>query len=87
PYSENGPNLVQNGLLLRSDIHTLFDGGYLTITPDYTIEVSQRLHNDYGNGKDYYKYHGQKLLILPDESFCRPSSEFIEWHNNHIYLG
>jgi putative restriction endonuclease len=32
PYADSGPNLVQNGLLLRSDLHKLFDIGYLTVT-------------------------------------------------------
>ena len=69
PYSCEGPHMLQNGLLLRSDIHTLFDGGYITITPDYRIEVSQRLHNDYGNGRDYYKFHGERLLVLPESIY------------------
>jgi len=87
PYSDNGPHLTENGLLLRSDLHTLFDDGYITIAPDYHIEVSKRLHEDYGNGKDYYKYHGSKLLVLPQNENDLPSSEFLEWHNNEIYRG
>ena len=66
PYSQEGPHEVNNGLFLRSDVHTLFDDGYITIDKDYRIDVSSHLHEDYGNGKDYYKYHGQKLLIVPD---------------------
>lgn len=87
PYADNGPHLVTNGLLLKSDFHTLFDDGYITLTKDYRIEVSSRLHEDYGNGKDYYKYHGEKILILPDQAFQQPDPKFIEWHNEHIYLG
>ncbi len=87
PYSEEGPHQVNNGLLLRSDIHTLFDEGYITIDKDYRISVSNHLHDDYGNGRDYYKYHGQELLILPNDVSSRPSKEFIEWHNDHVYLG
>ena len=59
PYSSDGPHSVNNGLLLKSDFHTLFDGGYITIDQDYRIDVSRRLHEDYGNGRDYYKYHGR----------------------------
>lgn len=87
PYAENGPHTVTNGILLKSDFHTLFDEGYITITPEYRIEVSHRLHDDYGNGKDYYKYHGQKILIIPDQRTQRPDPHYIEWHNDHIYLG
>lgn len=41
PYSESGDNSVRNGLLLRSDIHTLFDLGFLAIDP---VTFSIRLH-------------------------------------------
>ena len=41
----------------------------------------------YGNGKDYYKYHGSKLLVLPQNEIDLTSSEFLEWHNNEIYRG
>lgn len=87
PYSENGQHVVNNGILLKSDFHTLFDEGYITITDDYKIEVSRRLNEDFGNGKDYYKHHGEKLLILPEKEIQRPSREFIEWHNEHVYKG
>ena len=87
PYAENGPHLVNNGILLKSDIHTLFDKGYMTITKDYRIEVSRHLHDDYGNGKDYYRYHGNRLVILPDQEKYRPNPQFIEWHNENVYLG
>jgi len=87
PYGQDGPHSISNGILLKSDFHTLFDDGYLTITTDYKTEVSQRLHNDYGNGKDYYRYHGQPLLILPGRENQMPSREYLEWHNENVYLG
>lgn len=87
PFGQDGPHLVQNGILLKSDFHTLFDDGYITITKDHKVEVSQRLHNDYGNGKDYYRYHGQSLLILPGQANQMPSKEYLEWHNENVYLG
>ena len=33
PFAEGGSHNPQNGLLLRRDIHALFDGGYVTVTP------------------------------------------------------
>lgn len=87
PYASGGEHLVTNGLLLRSDIHTLFDSGYVTIDPDFRFNVSSHLHDDYGNGKDYYKYHGERMLILPDHLQERPSREFLQWHNENVYRG
>ena len=87
PYSNNGAHSVTNGLLLKSDFHTLFDDGYITVTKDYHVEVSRRLHEDYGNGRDYYKYHGQKLIMIPNDNHQLPSQLTLEWHNEHVFLG
>jgi putative restriction endonuclease len=85
PYSFSGPNLVSNGLLLRSDLHKLFDAGYLTVTPELFVEVSQKIKDKYENGREYYAYHGQRLSILPEVDQDRPSRQFLEWHNQHGY--
>lgn len=85
PFSEQGSYAVKNGLLLRKDIHTLYDRGYITITPSYHIEVSSRLKEDYGNGKIYYAYHGSQIPNLPNDERERPSPEYLQWHNEHVY--
>lgn len=87
PFSENGPHKTSNGLLLRQDMHTLFDRGYITITKDNVIEVSRRIKEDYGNGKEYYAYHGKPLINVPNRELEQPSKEFLAWHNEHIYVG
>lgn len=87
PFSFGGQYSIQNGLLLRTDIHTLFDRGYLTINEQYQVEVSSHLKEEYGNGKIYYAYHGKNLANLPSNPFERPSKEAIEWHNEQVYLG
>jgi len=80
-YSDSGLHSVNNGLLLRADLHRLFDRYYMTITTDLKVEVSKRIHEEYENGKDYYKLHGQDLVILPANSSDLPSKQYIEWHN------
>jgi putative restriction endonuclease len=82
PYSESGPHLLSNGLVLRSDLHKLFDDHYLTITSDYKVEVSLRIKQEFENGKEYYKFHGQPLLYLPLQLKDQPAKEFIDYHNN-----
>jgi putative restriction endonuclease len=86
PYARSGPNLVKNGLLLRSDLHKLFDIGYITVTPDFRVEVSPRIKEEYDNGKEYYAQHGQRLLVLPELTGDEPSKEFLEWHNQNRYV-
>jgi len=87
PFEKEGPNTVENGLLLRSDIHKLFDKGYLTINPDYRIEVSSRIKEQFENGRDYYKFQGHKLVTIPQAPNQRPSLKYINWHNENVYQG
>jgi putative restriction endonuclease len=84
PYGE-GPNHVDNGLLLRSDLHILFDRGYLTVTPDLKVEISKRIKEEYENGRDYYRFHGNSLAVLPMSPLDRPNQEFLRWHNEKIF--
>ncbi|MFO7889056.1 MAG: HNH endonuclease [bacterium] len=86
PFSESGPNQISNGLLLRSDLHILFDNGYITITPDYHIEVSKRIKEEFDNGREYYPFHGQKLTILPEHKDEQPGEKFINWHNENVFV-
>jgi putative restriction endonuclease len=81
PYAESGPHQLSNGLLLRSDVHTLFDLGYITVTRDYKVEVSQRIKAEFENGRDYYAFHGKTLSNLPERIEHRPSAEYLNWHN------
>jgi len=87
PFAESGPNRVSNGLLLRSDLHILFDKGYITITPNYNIEVSRAIKEEFDNGKNYYSFHGEKLVQIPDQTWEVPEREFLEWHNEERYIG
>lgn len=86
PYSMEGPHSITNGLLLRKDLHALFDRGYITIGEDLHIEVSKRIKEDYGNGREYYAYHGKKLAVIPDTVYERPDPNFLRWHNENVFL-
>jgi len=86
PYSENGPHDVSNGILMRRDLHALYDKGYITISASMNVEVSRRIREEFENGRDYYRYHGSKIHV-PIKSTYQPSLQYIEWHNTHIYRG
>jgi putative restriction endonuclease len=80
PYSLVMRHEVSNGLLLRADLHNLFDEGYITVDPqDRRIVVSKRIREEFENGKDYYKLEGQRLHE-PLEAWARPSAENLEYH-------
>ena len=79
PFADQGPHEVSNGLLFRSDIHRLFDKGYVSVTPDYRFIVSRRLKDDWENGKTYYPLHGS-LISLPKAEAEQPETAMLEWH-------
>lgn len=86
PYGDGGAHEAQNGLLLRRDIHSLFDAGYVTVTTDLRFEVSRRIKEEFDNGRHYYELHGQTILA-PEDALQRPDPEALRWHNEHSYRG
>ena len=86
PYSSGGTHVPSNGILLRQDLHTLFDRGYMTVTPNHQVEVSSRIKEEFHNGKEYYALDGQHMR-LPEYGDRRPSAEFLKWHNENVYRG
>ena len=86
PFAKAGPNRTDNGILLRSDLHILFDHGYMTITPEYIIEISRRIKEEFDNGKEYYPLHGRPLRAVPESQLERPSREFLAWHNSTVFV-
>jgi putative restriction endonuclease len=80
PYADGGQHELSNGLLLRSDLHTLFDQHYLTIEPNKkTIIVSRRIREQFENGRDYYALK-DRLLAKPFDAFALPSTENLAFH-------
>jgi len=70
PYRGPNTNHVQNGLLLRADLHTLFDCGLINIEPTtMRVVVDEKL-----KGPEYELWHG-KLLRQPGKRTQKPSDE------------
>ena len=84
-YSVLQRHEVSNGLLMRSDLHRLFDEGYITIDPsDRRIVISRRIREEFENGKEYYRLDGQ-ILRDPIHSAYRPLSENLDYHARIIF--
>jgi putative restriction endonuclease len=86
PYGDGGEHDARNGMLFRRDIHSLFDAGYVTVTPDLRFEVSRRIKEEFDNGRHYYELHGQPISA-PEDTLRRPDPEELRWHNEHAYRG
>jgi putative restriction endonuclease len=86
PFAEGGSHQITNGVLFRRDIHSLFDLGYVTISPDFKFEVSKKIREEYENGRDYYSLHGRDVVV-PDEPNRRPDRQALIWHNENRFRG
>jgi putative restriction endonuclease len=86
PYADGGSHEARNGLLLRRDVHSLFDAGYVTVTPQLRFEVSRRIREEFDNGKHYYELHGQEIAT-PDDPLMLPDHAALDWHNEQRFNG
>lgn len=86
PYADGGEHSPSNGILMRRDIHSLFDQGYVTITPDSRFEVSRRIREEFENGRHYYELHGESVAV-PSVAGHQPDRSALAWHNSNRYLG
>jgi putative restriction endonuclease len=85
PYADNGPHSLANGLLLRADLHILFDQGYITVTKDLQVKVSPKIKEEYENGHEYYAFNKAPLIQLPTLLKERPDPTFLEWHDKNRF--
>jgi putative restriction endonuclease len=85
-YGAGGEHVLSNGILLRTDIHRLFDLGYVTVGTKGTFEVSRRLKEDFDNGRHYYELQGTTVR-LPKTQDALPSAAALSWHRENRYLG
>lgn len=74
PYRGKHTDRVDNGLLLRADIHTLFDKGLIYIDSKGGIQLDSSLSDS-----EYNELHGRKLR-LPDNKNDQPHPDHIAKH-------
>jgi putative restriction endonuclease len=86
PYGEGGFHTKSNGILLRKDIHSVFDAGYVTIDEEYKFSVSKKVKEVFNNGEEYLRLHGKELR-RPERKADWPDIDLLRWHNKERYLG
>jgi putative restriction endonuclease len=86
PYAESQNHDVKNGIALRSDLHTLYDAGYVSIRPDGIFVVSKQIREEFSNGKEYYALDGTPIR-MPENPVLKPREEHLEWHYSERFLG
>ena len=76
----------ENGLCLNVFYDKAFDQGYITIEPDLTICVSQKVHDFPDAFTEQWLINLQGESITLPERF-RPREDFLAYHNKEIFKG
>ncbi|MEV1074661.1 HNH endonuclease [Micromonospora parva] len=76
PYDGPATNQVNNGLLLRADLHNLLDRGLIWIDESYVLHVV-------GGTEHYSGYHGQRIR-LPRRTEDLPDPEALLRHRRDV---
>lgn len=80
-FTGDASNTVSNGLLLRADLHSLFDRGLISIDPQtFTIKVHESVED-----QEYKTLNGQKIR-LPRDKHNWPNAAALEWKWDKKYL-
>ena len=81
PYRGEGTHEPSNGILLRADLHTLFDLGKIAIdTRTMTVILNDELNNS------HYRILSGRPLRYPKEESQRPSTEGLDLHRRLVGL-
>ena len=84
PYLRPRSNHLQNGLILRSDLHRACDTGYVTVTRDLRLAVSGELREELENGNADYAMDGRRLMV-PHRSCEQPSRSAPPRHAQNVF--
>jgi hypothetical protein len=79
PYFGPSTNVISNGLLLRSDIHTLLDLGLISIDDEFRVMVSARVTD-----AEYRMFCGREIR-LPNQRESWPSKAALAWHRKEVF--
>lgn len=87
PWATDATNRLNphNGLCLNALHDRAFDKGFITVTPNYTINISPCINNflDYKSVTDYFLCYQNQKIILPNRFI--PEKSFLEFHNQNIF--
>jgi predicted restriction endonuclease len=78
-HSEESNYSVSNGLLLRTDIHTLYDLNLIGIDGSGKVNISESLHES-----EYWQFHGRIIHNIPPEMSTNLAKRFELFKYPHL---
>ncbi|MDO9535244.1 MAG: HNH endonuclease [Bacillota bacterium] len=85
-HQAGGPDQEDNGLLLCTLHHKLFDRGVFSIDHNLKVKVSETAHGGEGFEQWLARFHGQSIRI-PERPQYKPSENYINWHIREVFRG
>lgn len=82
PVSDDGPDIVRNGLALSGTLHWMFDRGLISVAPDLRILVS---HNKVPSDVAQRLISPEQRLTLPTDPRHHPHPEYLRFHREMIF--
>jgi len=85
-FSMDGPDSVENGLALCKTHHWAFDKGAISVSAiNHKILVTDKFIGRDKNSIEIIE--GMKDKELMSYKDVEPAKQYLEWHNQHIFLG
>lgn len=77
----------QNGLCLSALHHKAYDEGFISVTPDYEITISDAINNcgDYDTVQAFFLKYNRRKITLPDRFL--PKRDYLDYHFTQIFKG
>lgn len=85
PLGKGGPETVDNGMVLCSLHHDLFDAGAFAFDEDRRLVVSTANGGDAGDATPLELYAG-RLLPEPANGAWRVAAAHLAWHRRNVFL-
>ena len=85
PLTSRRQHRLDNGLLLRSDVHTLFDRGYLAVDTRYRLQVSPRLRDGIRQRRAVLRPGWSANRPTRNVAVERPHRDVLEWHLDTVF--
>ena len=83
-HEAKGPGIVENGLVLCSLHHRLFDKGAFTLESDLKVRVAESIKGE-GIASTLQRFHGERLKGLSLSHSPIPDSRFLAWHRKEVF--
>jgi putative restriction endonuclease len=83
-HTHKGPDVENNGFLLCSMHHKLFDKGAFTINHENRLLVSENVHGSTGLNDWLIRYHGVEIN-KPIRKEYYAKNDHLNWHLNEVF--